>query len=1317
MRPTHPRAAPAAPTFDPAADAPARVGVVGAQGAGLDALVAALHAAGLHPFRVPLDDTGSFLSLSQEGALEPARLVVVLANTDSWALHCRALAWLGGPAGPDTLLVVAATEAAAHAVGLPARVLVDAPEAEAAAVVAEMLAARGFSASALTPVADTRSAETDEGLDPLPTYRAGDRVGRYVLGRRLGAGGMGVVFEAEDTEHGQRVALKLLLRRGRGAVDRMKREFRLASTLTHPNLLPLYELAQDGATWFFTMKQVDGQHLDIALRQAGLDATGVARAFRQLVAALRTMHRAGLVHLDVKPSNVLVDPHGRLFLLDYGIARRFDGEAHVHAGTPRYMAPEVIRGAIADPVCDWYSVGATLHHVLTGGPPLPEGPDGDLHAAGPLGRLCLDLLAPDPADRPDFRDIVARLGGPAPADTNPARPTAAPVVLGREAELRWLAARAAEARAGQPVVVAVTGPSGIGKSALVRHFMEELEVGSGAVALRGRCFERESIPFQALDGVIDDLRRYLELSFLGWDPLVKGASRDLSRLFPGFDGKPDPPDAIAESHVRARAQEALGELLSRPARTAPLVLVIDDVQWGDADSGRLLAAALRGRPMLPLLVLVTSRTHTADSPFLSELAETTRVAPLALEPLDAVAAAEVLRQAVGGDVDPAVLRAAIDEADGNPWLLTALGLAARGPAAPRVADLVHRRLDALSPQERRLLEVAAVAARPTPLAAVLDAAAVDVDVAGALSHLANLQLLRARGFRRSDTVECFHDRIRQVVEADLPAERRRTAHAGLARALSDADAAPALVARHHHGAGEIPEAIALSRRAARDAGATRAHLQAARMWAQAADWADEIGAPSRDDRISRARSLALAGHRVQAAEGLLALQGGPLDIDLQLEAAEHLLASGEVGRGTAELGPLLIAHRIRPPRSAVGLGLSAAWTLLWLALTDRGRPAARVRAALADRAAVCRAAAKGLLATDTLRGLWFAVKGLSWALRSGEEAEAVRALAVVGSVVLLPLGGFMGRWGERMLARAERRATERADPLLMGVVAVGRAQERLLAGDWSSSREWAGRAETWLSGSGRDVAWERDIARLATIRASYELGRWEEAEALARRLRDTAVEHGDLYGEVVGATYLSDARLAAGDVDEARALAKGVRSRWPFDGVHMQHVYVERTLATCALMGGDAAAARDRIEALWPGLARSGLLNVPLVHFDMWELRGRLALATGADPAAAAAALARQPTPHSQAQARLLGALHQGTSDPQAAAAALDPVATAFDGHGMRSRASAVRRAASRLRADPGGVRIAEEALATHGVAAPQAWADGQAPIPPSPRP
>jgi eukaryotic-like serine/threonine-protein kinase len=1070
MRPAPPRpdSTAAPPGADPWGPTPPRIGVVGAAGAELDKLVTALAGAGLRTFRVPVEDSDSLLSLTAGGALEPASLVVILANADAWTLRCRALAWLGGNAGSNNLLIVAPTAAEADAIGVVAeRVLRSTPHGAVTAV-RDMLVRGGHSGNMLTPAADTLDADA-LAVPKFSGLEVGDRVGRFHLRRCLGEGGMGVVFEAEDTDYGQRVALKVLIQRSSSAIDRIKREFRLASTLSHPHLLPLYELGRVGGTWFFTMKRVRGDHLDLALARANADSVAVARAFRQLAAALHTMHLAGLVHLDVKPTNVLVQADGHLYLLDYGIARDTASGEDLVVGTPGFIAPELLVEGRATPACDWYSVGATLHQVLTGAPPRADGLDDERLGEGPLASLCADLLVADPDARPLYHDVIARLAGAASGSVlhddalNDAALNEAslnekldgrvdPVVLGRGSELDALTELAVAAQDG-PVVLSVQGPSGMGKSALVHQWIDQMRVRFGGAVLSGRCFERESIPYQAMDGVVTHLRRALELDGRGYEPRVRAGGVDLSRLFSIFAVPAWPPEVIPEELVQGRAQAGLSTLLDRIADPGPLLVVIEDVHWGDGDSGRLLAGALRRRPDLPVLVVTTSRTAPQESPFLRELDDDVAggVRTVELQPLDHAAASELLRRTAGGAIDPKVCEAALDEAEGNPWLLAALGRAVRTQAAPRVADVVRSQLAGLDPGERRVLDIVAVAAQPTQVQAVLGAADLNVDVAAAVSRLCSLRLLHARGLRRADTVECYHDRIRGVVAAELSPDALRSAHAGLAAALTDLSVAPARLARHFYGAGEADEAIDLSRRAAQEASEARAHLQAAHLWGQAATWSADRGISDPADHVHEARCLALAGHRVQAADCLLALQGDHPSMLMQREAAEHLLASGEVARGETALQPLLKAHGIRRPRGALGLGVGVAFTLLRLALLDRDQSGRAVRADLAERAGVCRAASKGLLATDSLQGLWFAVRGLSWALRSGDQDEAVRSLAVVGSVLLLPLGGALGRWGERMLGRAERRASDRADPVLMGVVAVGRAQERLLAGDWAAS--------------------------------------------------------------------------------------------------------------------------------------------------------------------------------------------------------------------------------------------------------------------------
>jgi hypothetical protein len=392
---------------------------------------------------------------------------------------------------------------------------------------------------------------------------------RFQVLRRLGAGGMGVVYEALDRERRTRVALKTVRDLGGEDLIRLKNEFRALQDLQHPNLVSLGELCEEAGHWFFTMELIEGvsflQHVrpgadpgtaetaqtdsnvspsaatwrasparklwDASLPPSGtLDEGRLRDALGQLARGLAAAHAAGKVHRDVKPSNVLVTPAGRLVLLDFGLVTAVvhgEQSSALHAvGTIEYMAPEQAASQRVGPEADWYSVGVVLYEALTGHVPFTGGPLEVMPrkqstapvAPRTLGRevpadldaLCMALLQVDPRTRPTAGEVLTRLG--LPTDATPAALAAAvgaaPPFVGREPELAALRDAYDASRAGAAVAVVIEGESGVGKSALLRRFSEELEA-RGVVVLAGRCYEREAVPYKAVDGVIDALGRYM----------------------------------------------------------------------------------------------------------------------------------------------------------------------------------------------------------------------------------------------------------------------------------------------------------------------------------------------------------------------------------------------------------------------------------------------------------------------------------------------------------------------------------------------------------------------------------------------------------------------------------------------------------------------------------------------------------------------------------------------------------------------------------------------------------------------------------------
>ncbi len=199
---------------------------------------------------------------------------------------------------------------------------------------------------------------------------------RYRIIRRLGSGGMANVYLAEDEELGRRVAIKVLDEKhamDEQFVERFRREAKNAASLSHPNIVSIYDRGEAEGTFYIAMEYVEGRTLkDLIVAHGPLPVDQAVSYARQILSALRFAHRKGIVHRDIKPHNVLVDGDGRLKVTDFGIARAGASqmtEAGSIIGTAQYLSPEQARGAPVDQRSDLYSVGVVLNEMLTGAVP------------------------------------------------------------------------------------------------------------------------------------------------------------------------------------------------------------------------------------------------------------------------------------------------------------------------------------------------------------------------------------------------------------------------------------------------------------------------------------------------------------------------------------------------------------------------------------------------------------------------------------------------------------------------------------------------------------------------------------------------------------------------------------------------------------------------------------------------------------------------------------------------------------------------------------------------------------------------------------
>ena len=1000
---------------------------------------------------------------------------------------------------------------------------------------------------------------------------------------------------------------------------------------------------------------------------APLDWDRARALFRQLARGIAALHAHGLLHRDIKPSNTLVDAQGRAVLLDFGITEAMALQ-EAPAGTPRrdvrgtplYLAPEVYAEGLVSPAADWYSLGMMLYEALVGHRPLrgrtreileykrhfalepprtwnPDIPE-DLDA------LCCALLSRDPAQRPTGDEVLARLapgtGTAAPAvQVDPRRATQ--VFVGREDELALIGAALAHARAGRGRCVLIEGESGLGKTALAHAAVaQQLECDARLLVLRGRSHERESVPFKALDSVVDELTAHLRtLTPAARARVLPVHAELLATLFPVLSEFLAPPPGAAPAprgavdamprepeEIRRLAFRALGTLLAALCEQRPVLVLLEDLHWADADSWQLLWALLQ--PLPPVLLLITARPAAIGSwedarARLQSLLEGALV-PLPLGPLSAEQGLSLLLAlAPGPDVLHADAQALVTQARGHPLSLQELlrHVRAHGavPGTFLLDDALVTRAHALGEDAVGVLKLVALAAAPLGSEALLRASRLDATAfARAVTALSEEQLLRRHGLRRRDTLEAFHDRIREVVAGRLTPEEARHLHRQLAGALEHGgpEVEPETLAIHWEGAGEPARARLHAERAAEGAEAAFAFERAARLYRSClALTPAEDGSRRRRFLVRLGDALTNGGHTAEAGAAYLEASGGAERserVTLKRLAAERFLQSGHVERGMPQLADTLreagLALRRSPWRVVLPL------LLLRLRIFLRGldyepRPLGALSREELQRMDAAQTGTAVLLHLDPFAGAEYGAQFLLWALDSGEEGRIAKALALeytfMSSVV-----GSRGRRVQALIADAERVADRIADPRAQAYVLIQRAAVAYSRyGRFEEALDHARRGEHLLRSQCHGVSWELTTLALYHAGILWFSGRWAEMKQRVLRDRASALARGDFWAAAnvcsggTNCIYLMDD--APGEA--LHRLDEGFRT-FPASRFYLAHAFDVSARANIDLYTGDGAAAHARVEAMWKSLEASFLLQIPLMRTAMFDLRARAAL-------------------------------------------------------------------------------------------------------------
>ncbi|MDB4976215.1 MAG: ATPase/protein kinase family protein [Myxococcaceae bacterium] len=1203
---------------------------------------------------------------------------------------------------------------------------------------------------------------------------------RFDLRGLLGDGGGGVVYRAFDRALGHEVALKLMHRREGDELTRFRQSFPQLKRLAHPSLVQLYDLVEERGQVLLVMELIEGVDLLRFVRRGtrSFDELRVRAAFGQLAQALQALHQERKIHRDVKPPNVRVTPQGRVVLLDLDLAIDLDAERSERAlglhlrpvGTAMYMAPEQAAGLRLGTASDWYSMGVVLYEALTGVRPFSGTdlevllekqeckpvPPRDLVPDLPadLERLCVDLLASDPHDRPTGAEILRRLH--VNEDVLSARWTSAsllstrPAFVGRASELARIEA-AFERSRHAAVVVRVTGEPGVGKTSLCDEAVRRLKQREPRLlALRGACSRYPDKshaplhePIARLAEALREGRSSVRLS------VSASALRLLEHAFPGavvgLEAKNHGRTALAPEPLeqRWRAIGTLRAILAEAAALRPIVLQLDDYHWADVDTQRFVSSLVAG-PDAPRFLLLLSEE---PEPGLVHASEPCANETLELRNLSrdesALLIEELLERAGDGyrELEPSLVRFSQHHdsvrTDCSPLLVQERVRQAilfeHVPRSERALDgdltsMLTRRVAGLCEPALRILQLVCAAFDALPQAVCERAA--DLLPAEFTRHVASLSiagLLRSIELQGEDGLIATHALVAEFVDLALQGPRRVLIHQRLASALMARDAAPASgrLLRHQGESGDHARAAESAQLAAEQAYGALAFQRAAELFTLSAS----LRPPTQNEQGHRllrrmAEALAHAGWVLSAAT--IYREAAPFasaaeSLHMHQRSFECFLRGAEVEEGLRVMDELLSSLGVKRALSTS----HALWSLhaqrVRMRLRGHGfrvRRASQVAASELRKVDVLFVSGAQLMRVDAAQGAALLAQAWAAARTVGEPQRIARALCTEA-------WSFVGRGTtdpRRALGLLEtaRALTERHNaPELDGHLRLAQGMLALSAYQVRECSTHCRDASRVFRDSCVDVTWELSMAQVHQLLALSFMSHYREAAPTLQLYKRESEERGDMwtYTALLGVEALGTC-LADDAVELAEARLCEAASRWsPRDTLNTQSVL--RLLGSSALdLYRRTEHAEQRFESRMEELDLRQLRRLPFERIALLELGARtrlLAAALRPSPAAFRAVeadvvrLLHEHEPAASGFAHLLlGNLHFARGDRARSLKLLEQGIAELDPLGLGQWVAPARLALGRLCGGTRGYAMEESAraqLKQRGVARPERFA------------
>lgn len=1084
-----------------------------------------------------------------------------------------------------------------------------------------------------TEISQTRGSLPDQPQSNQPPDST-----RFEIVRRLGSGGMGVVYAAIDHLWGQTVALKTV-RNDRSYVQHLKQEFRTLADVSHPNIVSLYELFSEPGQTFFTMELLEGVNFLSAVRSPGDPQPNWERLehlLLQAVQGIAFLHQQGILHCDIKPSNFLVTTSDRCVLLDFGLATEFlsqnPGAEPAGGGTLAYFAPELRTGGQYSVATDWYALGVTLFQAIYGQTPPSGAAMPSLESQPPIAqrlqRWCSGLLDPEIDLRLATAEQLCRelLASPGP-------PELSGQVFGREGLLEELTEHLQAVQQGEPTMVLLAGDSGVGKTTVLKALLESCPAQTWT--LSGRCHPCESVPYKAIDSVMEQLTQYLlGLPNSQLAAYLQPETALLVRMFPCLGSifeklgtSPATETLPLETElVKRYLENLLRELLQRLGKQRTVVVAIDDLQWSDEDSLQLLKQ-LFFVPDPPCLLFVGSYRPTEvleGSPLQELLSGSTagyrpiRRVSRAIEPL-AWDAMEQLLEFHLPEATPETRQHLIESSCGNPFLLQELCHSYQEnrhqESFTEADDLIWKRIEQLEPSARELLALLSLVGKAGSQATMFAAVSTPEAWHSSLHRVRKTGLVRVSGTGTSDYLEISHDRVRETVISKLDDIAQQSHHHRLARAFEEHEPHKVdALAFHYEHAARWPEAAKYAEQAANLAAGQLAFRRAAELYRKVLQWRIEESA--QDLRTLREKlgfAEAHAGRGRQAAEQFLRLaeQFPERSLDYRRRAMHQLVAGGNFLEALEAAKQIAAAVGVKIPQSefvAKAKLLAESLRQSYFPLKPHTKADADLAPESVLKIACLQSLSLSFMAYRPARGVFLGWQFQRAAFRGGTQHQVAHALAQRAGIKAIV--GKIDRQATQDLDQAYQLAGRDQDPGTLACIYSWHNFISLVQGRWQQCLELSDKILQLNPSDDQECWFWRTLSRAYRWLPCFFTGRVSEIRGLLWSWLRDAKDRDDAFGRVVlPLDYGAIHWLAADNPDEAEAILAETIGYFPPSSEEVLLVRALIFRLTISLYRGNGRQAWKQLTEFHPRGMPFGAKYNGLMRPLYLQIRGTTALA------------------------------------------------------------------------------------------------------------